>query len=124
MKMSQHFLLSKAARTLSLSQVMRLSDTEAYETFKAIRWAENDGEAICPRCGCVTVYEYQSRRIFKCKGCEAQFSVTTGTIFASRKMSFRDLLAAIAIFVNGAKGISALQMSREDRKSTRLNSSH
>src|SRR3546814_20315619 len=84
MKMSQHFLLSKAARTLSLSQVMRLSDTEAYETFKAIRWAENDGEAICPRCGCVTVYEYQSRRIFKCKGCEAQFSVTTGTIFASR----------------------------------------
>ncbi len=111
--MSQHFLLSKAARTLSLSQVMRLSDAEAYEQFKAIRWAENDGEPVCQRCGCVTVYEYKSRRIFKCKGCEAQFSVTTATIFASRKLAIRDLLAAIAIFVNGAKGISALQMSRD-----------
>jgi transposase-like protein len=92
---------------------MRLSDDEAYETFKQIRWAENDGEPVCPRCGCVAVYEYRSRRIFKCKGCEAQFSVTTATIFASRKLPIRDLLAAIAIFVNGAKGISALQLSRD-----------
>ena len=42
--MSQHFLLSSAARTLSLAKVMRLSDAEAYDTFKAIRWAENGGE--------------------------------------------------------------------------------
>ena len=111
--MTQHFLLSKAARTLSLAQVMRLSDAEAYGQFKAIRWAENQGEPVCPRCGCVTIYAYQTRRIFKCKGCEAQFSVTTGTIFASRKLPIRDLLAAIAIFVNGAKGVSALQMSRD-----------
>ena len=111
--MTQHFLLTKAARTLSLAQVMRLSDAEAYQAFKTIRWAENQGEPVCPRCGCVTVYEDQSRRIFKCKGCEAQFSVTTGTIFASRKLAIRDLLAAIAIFVNGAKGVSALQMSRD-----------
>src|SRR6266851_2772430 len=33
-----------------------------------------------------------------------QFSVKSGTIFASRKMSFVDLLAAICIIVNGAKG--------------------
>ena len=33
--MSQHFLLSAAARTLSLVQVMRMSDDEAFETFKA-----------------------------------------------------------------------------------------
>lgn len=111
--MAQHFLLSAKARTLSLVAVMRLSDDEAYETFKAIRWASNGGEAVCPRCGCVEVYSYRARRIFKCKGCEAQFSVTTDTIFASRKMSIRDLLAAIAIFVNGAKGISALQLSRD-----------
>ena len=111
--MAQHFLLSAQARTLSLVKVMRLSDNEAYETFKQVRWAANDGEPICPRCGCVAVYTYRARRIFKCEGCEAQFSVTTATIFASRKMSHRDLLAAIAIFVNGAKGISALQLSRD-----------
>lgn len=111
--MTQHFLLSAKARTLSLARVMRLSDEEAYQTFKAIRWAENGGEPYCPRCGCAAVYEYRTRRVFKCKGCNAQFSVTTATIFASRKMAIRDLLAAIAIFVNGAKGVSALQLSRD-----------
>lgn len=50
--MAQHFLLSAAARTLSLVKVMRMSDTEALEVFKAIRWADNDGEAYCPKCGC------------------------------------------------------------------------
>jgi len=111
--MAQHFLLSAAARTLSLAQVMRLSDDEAYAAFVAIRWADTAGEPYCPKCGCVAVYAYQARRIFKCKGCTGQFSVTSGTIFASRKMAYRDLLAGIAIFVNGAKGVSALQMSRD-----------
>lgn len=111
--MSQHFLLSAKARSLSLSQVLRLTDDEAYEAFKAVRWADNDGKPSCAKCGSVTVYEYKARRIFKCKGCGAQFSVTSGTIFASRKMAHRDLLAAIAIFVNGAKGHSALQLSRD-----------
>ncbi|MDR3500667.1 MAG: IS1595 family transposase [Parvibaculum sp.] len=111
--MAQHFLLSAKARTLSLAKVMRLSDEDALATFKAIRWANNDGQPFCPKCGCVAIYSYASRPIFKCKGCEAQFSVTSGTIFASRKLAIRDILAAIAIFVNGAKGISALQLSRD-----------
>lgn len=111
--MSQHFLLSAAARTLSLVKVMRMSDTEARETFKAIRWASTEGEPVCGKCGCVDAYEIATRQIFKCKGCLAQFSVTSGTIFASRKLPIRDILAAIAIFVNGAKGYSALQLSRD-----------
>ena len=72
-----------------------------------------DGEAICPRCGCTETYDISTRRRFKCVACYHQFSVTSGTIFASRKMSFADLLAAIVIFVNGAKGIAALQLSRD-----------
>ena len=39
--------------------------------------------------------------------------MSSGTIFASRKLSFVDLLAAIVIFVNGAKGVAALQLSRD-----------
>lgn len=111
--MAQHFLLSKAARTLSLAKVMRMSDEEAFEAFKAVRWADNEGEAYCPKCGGVRVYDLSDNRRFKCAACLHKFSVTSGTIFASRKMSLRDLLAAIAIFVNGAKGISALQLSRD-----------
>src|SRR4051812_30338989 len=101
--MSQHFLLSSAARTLSLKAVMRMSEEEARAAFQAIRWADNDGKPYCPKCGCVEVYAYTSRALFKCKGCKHQFSVTSGTLFASRKMELRDYLIAIAIFVNGAK---------------------
>lgn len=111
--MSQHFLLSAKARTLSLAKVLRQSDEEAFETFKAIRWADNNGEAYCPRCGCVEIYNLSDNRRFKCAGCLHKFSVTSGTIFASRKMPLRDILGAIAIFVNGAKGHSALQLSRD-----------
>jgi transposase-like protein len=90
-----------------------MGEDKAYETFCQMRWTENDGEAICPRCGCVETYNITSRRRFKCVACHHQFSVTSETIFASRKLSFTDLLAAIVIFVNGAKGVSALQVSRD-----------
>jgi transposase-like protein len=109
----QHFLLSAKARTLSLAKVLRMSDDEAHATFKAIRWAATEGEPFCPKCGCVALYEITTRKLWKCKACCAQFSVTSGTIFASRKLPIRDILAAIAIFTNGAKGYAALQLSRD-----------
>ena len=113
--MAQHFLLSTKARTLSLAQVLRLSDDEAYAQFKAIRFADNGGEAFCPKCGAVDLYALPRRKMWRCKAeeCGCQFSITSGTIFASRKLSLRDILAAIAIFANGAKGHSALQLSRD-----------
>lgn len=39
--------------------------------------------------------------------------MTSGTIFASRKLSFVDLLGAICLFVNASKGLSAVQLSRD-----------
>lgn len=111
--MAQHFLLSAKARTLSLKAVYQMGEDKAYETFRLLRWPETDGEAVCPKCGCVETYDITSRRRFKCVACHNQFSVTSGTIFASRKLSFTDLLAAIVIFVNGAKGVAALQLSRD-----------
>ncbi|WP_164118877.1 IS1595 family transposase [Sphingorhabdus sp. Alg239-R122] len=113
MKQKQHFLLSAKARTLSLKAVFTMGEDKAYETFKKMRWHETDGEAYCPRCGCTETYDISTRKRFKCAACYHQFSVTSGTMFASRKMSYTDLLAAIVIFVNGAKGVAALQLSRD-----------
>ena len=109
----QHFLLSAAARTLSLAKVMRMTEDQAFDAFRSIRWSDTEGDAVCGKCGCFECYTFKARRIFKCKACLSQFSVTSGTIFASRKMDLRDILGAIAIFVNGAKGHSALQLSRD-----------
>lgn len=111
--MSQHFLLSRAARTLSLASVARMTEEEARETFKRLRWSENDGEPFCPRCGCADPYEYRTRQLWKCRGCGYQFSVTAMTIFASRKLPLRVYLFAVAIFTNGVKGYCALQLSRD-----------
>jgi len=49
----------------------------------------------------------------KCKACHHQFSVTSGTIFASRKIDFVDLLAASCIIVIAPKGVSMVQLSRD-----------
>ena len=111
--MAQHFLLSSAAKTLSLKDVYAGGEDKAYETFCKLRWHETHGAPICPRCGALDAYPIKSRRRFKCCACAHQFSVTSGTIFANRKMSFVDLLAAICIVTNGAKGVSALQLSRD-----------
>ncbi|SHI91916.1 Transposase [Palleronia salina] len=111
--MSQHFLLSPAAKTLSLVKVMRMSDKAAKAAFAKMRWPETDGAPICPACGSTESYDLATRPVYKCKACSKQFSITSGTIFASRKLAVRDILAAIAIFVNGAKGYSALHMSRD-----------
>jgi transposase-like protein len=111
--MAQHFLLSAAARSLSLATVARMSDEEAWEAFRLIRWSDTQGEPVCPRCGCLDSYAYKTRKVYRCKGCSHQFTVTSGTTFASRKLPIRDYLLAIAIFVNGAKGHSALQLSRD-----------
>jgi transposase-like protein len=113
LSVAQHFLLSAAARTLSLSVVARMSDDEAAATFQRIRWADNGGDPYCPRCGCLDVRKLATRPVWKCKGCGHQFSVTAGTIFADRKRPIRDYLLAIAIFANGAKGHSSLQLSRD-----------
>lgn len=110
--MSQHFLLSAKARTLSLRSIYAEGEEKAYLTFKRLRWPETNGEPVCPSCGSLEHYT-TARRRFACKDCRKQYSVTSGTIFASRKMSFTDLLAAICIVVNAAKGVSALQLARD-----------
>lgn len=110
--MPQHFLLSAQARTLSLRAIYEAGEEKAFETFKRLRWPETDGAPVCPSCGSLDHYT-TARRRFACKECRKQYSVTSGTIFASRKMAFVDLLAAICIITNGAKGVSALQLARD-----------
>lgn len=111
--MAQHFLLSAASRTLSLRSIYKAGEDAAYNVFCEMRWPETNGEAVCPRCSHGETYSISTRRKFKCKNCHHQFSVTSGTIFASRKMDFVDLLAAICILVNASKGVSMIQLSRD-----------
>ena len=90
--MAQHFLLSAQARDLSLMKLFNMSDDEAFEYFKAIRWSDTKGMPVCPNCGtCHEPYFISTRQQFRCKHCEHTFSVTSGTIFASHKKTFKSL---------------------------------
>jgi transposase-like protein len=114
--MAQHFLLSSAARSLSLAKLMRMSDADAETLFANIRWADTKGEPVCPHCGGLEIYK--DRRAggslrFRCKGCKGSFSLTSGTLFAFHKLPLRIYLAAIAIYCNEVKGKSMLALSRD-----------
>jgi transposase-like protein len=114
--MAQHFLLSAAARTLSLRQVLRLEEAEAWQVFRKIRWPDTDGAAVCPHCNCPTCWECprpNGTPRLRCKACGHDFSPTSGTLFAHHKLPIRDYLAAIAIFCNEVKGKCALALSRD-----------
>jgi len=112
----QHFLLTRTAKSLSLAQVFGMSDAQAEDLFKLLRWPETHGAPVCPHCGGLDAYEARrpngSLR-FRCKACGKDFTVTSGTLFASHKLPLRIYLGAIAIFCNEVKGKSALALSRD-----------
>lgn len=114
--MAVHFLQTKAARTLSLAEVFRMTEMEAEKAFRKIRWHDTDGEAVCPECGGVEPYQFRRPTgllRFRCKACGKNFSITSGTLFASHKAPLRMYLACIAVCMNEVKGKNALAMSRD-----------
>lgn len=93
--MSQHFLLSAKARSISIAQVLSMSEADVETTIAQIRWPDTHGKPVCPSCGCPICYD--ARRPngaprFRCK----DFSITSDTLFASHKLSLRFYLVAIA----------------------------
>ena len=114
--MAQHFLLSSAAKTLTLGHVYKMTDADVEATFRKVRWADTNGEPVCPKCGGLDAYDcrrHNGAPRFRCKACKGDFSITNGTLFASHKLPLRGYLAAIAIFCNEVKGKSMLAMSRD-----------
>ena len=113
--MAVHFLQSAAARTLRLRDIYAAGEEAAYQKFCELRWPDTHGQPVCPKCGSLDAYKITKRRKFECKSadCKHQFSPTSQTIFASRKLAYVDLLGAICILANASKGVSALQLARD-----------
>jgi len=75
---------------------------------------------VCPLCGGTDGYD--ARRPhgaprFRCRACRKDFTITSGTLFASHKLPLKGYLAAMAIFCNEVKGKSMLALSRDLRTS-------
>ena len=50
---------------------------------------------------------------WRCKACQADFSITSGTLFAWHKLPLKTYLMAIAVFCNEVKGKSMLAFARD-----------
>ena len=110
----QHFLLSPLANGLPIAKVVAMREEDAWRWFVRARWADTKGRPCCPACGCVEPTAIR-RRHWRCaaKECRYEFSVTSGTVLANRKLSFRTLVLAIALSVHSVKGKAAAQLKRE-----------
>src|SRR5271154_4776639 len=93
-----------------------MTEAEAETMFAKVRWSQTSGAPVCPECGGLDAHDCRrpngSPR-FRCRACKADFSITSGTLFASHKLPLRAYLAAIAIFCNEVKGKSMLALSRD-----------
>jgi len=66
----------------------------------------------CPRCGGTSPYWISTRKIWRCKACSYELSVTSGTIFHRSRTPLQKWYIAIWLIVNSQKGISAKQLAR------------
>ena len=73
-----------------------MREEDAWRWFVRARWAANQGKPSCTE-----------------KGCRHEFSATSGTILANRKLKFRTLLLALALSVHSVKGKAPCQLKRE-----------
>ena len=88
------------------------SKQKIIEHFISIRY--KDGLA-CNHCGAVAeVYSMKATpKKFICHSCNNTFSVFKDTIFENSSTDLKKWFYAIHLFLNGKKGISALQLQRE-----------
>ena len=68
----------------------------------------------CNHCGSISTYSRKDKiKLFDCKDCHNTFSPFKSTIFEKSSTDLRKWMYAIHLFLNGKKGISAMQLQRE-----------
>jgi transposase-like protein len=95
----------------SLIEAIRyFEDPQVATDFVAkLRWP-NGPE--CPRCGSGEYSYLKTRRVWKCKGCQKQYSVKLGTIFGDSPLGLDVWLPAVWLIANSKNGISSHELAR------------
>jgi transposase-like protein len=85
----------------------------AADYLESIRWPNGP---ICPHCGVEDPKHYrlknQTRKLWKCRACRKQFTVTVGTIFEGSHIPLNKWLLAFYLLCSSKKGMSAHQLHR------------
>jgi len=87
---------------------------KAREFLESLLWSD---DPICPHCGivgCASQLHGKAHRagVYKCKGCDQQFTVTVGTVFERSHIPLNKWLLIVHLMASSKKGISAHQIHR------------
>jgi transposase-like protein len=97
-------------RTVLEFQKRFAAEEACLEYLIASRWSEG---FVCPRCGSTDAWWKASRRLFECKACRYQASVTAGTIMHRSRMPLRLWFWAAYLVTTHTPGLSARQFARQ-----------
>ncbi len=101
----------------SFIEVLQWSNEQCREYMAAQRWPDG---VECPHCDAPDPYEIERRspskntirKLWKCRACKKQFSVTVGTVFERSRVPLQKWLAAVHLICSSKKGMSAHQIHR------------
>ena len=100
--------------TVSLFQMFeRFPDAESARVYlEAQRWK---GKPVCPHCDGERITARGGKRIgyYRCRECDEEFTVRTGTVFERSHVKLHKWIYAIYMVVTARKGISSMQLSKE-----------
>lgn len=97
---------------LSLTKFFKTygTETQCHEALYRLRWPTG---FECPKCGHNHFSKIMSRRLYQCKRCHHQTSVTSGTVLASTKLPLAVWFLAIYLITQSKSAISSLSLSRK-----------
>lgn len=92
----------------------RFSEELAWLLLAEARWGfrEDGPQPTCWHCGADRPYRFKGRRLFKCRSCRRQFTVTTGTKFDRHKLSAEQIVRAILWWEESGGEASAASLGR------------
>jgi len=112
-KKKRSYLLTPGYRATSLLEILSLSEAELAAYLERIRWGRLGLHLqACPKCGTIDRhYRCASINGWKCKGCQKQFSVLSGTRVHSMKKSLKTFMSFVMHFMEAKDSMSARELS-------------
>ena len=91
--------------------IVYFSDPErAFVYAVNLRWP--DKKVRCPHCAGTEHYFIKTRMLWRCKGCQKQFTVKVGTIFEDSAIGLDKWMTAIWMLTNCKNGVSSHELGR------------
>jgi transposase-like protein len=85
-------------------------DSKCREYLEQLRWPSGP---VCPKCGKKEIARVVNRdAVLRCVDCQAQFTVTAGTVFNDSHLPLSKWFIATFLLCESKKGVSALQIQR------------